>query len=457
MILPMRTDLLHRRKVSPLWTWIYRSRPMSALFRCLPSAWREKLSRGAADRLTRDLGFARTARWNQVARADDGVSASAHPFVADFGPQAGVNVIAFASGALGLGEAARRYSRALMDAGYPLVMHDVRPESVPGVRDPGLAAHEGAQLRHDVDLLFVNPDFLQQALAGIGPRPGSRPHRIACWFWELESLPDAWTDSIGLVDEFLVASSFVRDAVVKKTDKPVTLVPLPLLPSADSGLERSDFGLREDAFVFLSTFDFNSSFWRKNPLGVIAAFRAAFPSATERVQLLIKSSNGKGYPKLLAQLLDAAAEDQRIIIRDEVLEKQHLQSLHRCVDSFVSLHRAEGFGLAMAEAMALGKPVIATGWSGNMEFMTAHNSLLVPFTLLPIPPGHYPHAQGLRWAEPDLQQAARHMRQLVADPELAKTLGARAAHDVHSKMSAPAASLHLIDRLTAIKTGLEHA
>src|SRR5690242_13691328 len=127
MIYPMRTDLLHRRKASPLLAWIYRSSAMAALFRCLPSAWRDRLSRRAVDRLTRDLGFERTARWNLAARADDGVLAALHPRAADFGPQAGVNVIAFASGALGLGEAARRYSRALMDAGYPLVVHDVRP------------------------------------------------------------------------------------------------------------------------------------------------------------------------------------------------------------------------------------------------------------------------------------------------------------------------------------------
>jgi glycosyltransferase involved in cell wall biosynthesis len=228
---------------------------------------------------------------------------------------------------------------------------------------------------------------------------------------------------------------------------------LPLLPIADSGLGRRDFGLDEDAFVFLSTFDFNSSFWRKNPLGAIAAFRMAFPDPEDRVQLLIKSSNGKGYPKLLAQLLDAAAADRRIIVRDEVMEKQHLQSLHRCADCFVSLHRAEGFGLALAESMALAKPVIATGWSGNMEFMTEQNSLPVPYTLLPIPPGQYPHAHGQRWAEPDLREAAHHMRRLATDPALVRTVGARAASDVRSQMSEKTVISTLTERLAAIKSG----
>jgi glycosyltransferase involved in cell wall biosynthesis len=143
------------------------------------------------------------------------------------------------------------------------------------------------------------------------------------------------------------------------------------------------------------------------------------------------------------RLVAAARGDARIIVRDDLLEARHLRALQACCDACVSLHRCEGFGLLTAEAMLMGKPVIATGYSGNMEYMTPANSCLVDYRLVPVGAGDYPHAQGQRWAEPDIADAARHMRALYGDRALGHRLGDRAAADMHARYS-PAASLHAL-------------
>lgn len=420
----------------------------------LPAQWRENLARCVGSRLRRSLTFLRTERWKiSTPMENERVDKPAATIMTEqFTERAGVNVVAFASGPMGLGESARLYTRALIGRGYPVAVQDVALPSPVQLRDTSLVEYETRAPRHDIDLVFINPDYLDRALSSAGRMRASRRYTVACWFWELEKFPDDWYASLGLVDEFLVASSFVHDLLVRVTNKPILKVPLPLFPTSDSGLTRHDFGLRDDAFIFLTTFDFNSSFWRKNPLGAIAAFRTAFPERGIPVQLLVKSVNGVGYPKLLSQLLQAADEDERIVVRDDLISKSHLQALQRCSDAYVSLHRAEGFGLGMAESMALAKPVLATGWSGNMEFMTEQNSYLVPFKLVAVPPGQYPHAEDQRWAEPDIGHAAMLMRAMATtERDAAARRGMQAQHDVKTRLSGDTVASALIERLETIQ------
>ena len=138
------------------------------------------------------------------------------------------------------------------------------------------------------------------------------------------------------------------------------------------------------------------------------------------------------------------------MIRDEVIDRSHVQALQRCADAYVSLHRAEGFGLGLAESMRIGKPVIATAWSGNMEFMTAENSCLVGYRMISVGEGEYPHHAGQRWAEPDVECAARHMRRLVAEPAFAKRIGGRAAQDISQRFSAHNTAMQLVNRLRTL-------
>lgn len=374
------------------------------------------------------------------------------------GSRNGVNILGYIRGQFGLAESARMYARALIGAGIDVALYDIDLGLPHAWDDASLEPWIGTGMPHDVSIIFVNPDYLQPALKRIGTEKLEGKYLIACWFWELETIPPDWLEALEQVDEILVASRFVEDAFRRVTRKPITCVPLPLSALPDSGLERRDFGLEEDRFTFLVTFDFNSWIARKNPFAALAAFRQAFPDGRNDVRLLIKSSNGFRHPERFRQLLNAAADDGRIIVRDDVIDRAHVNALQRCCDAYVSLHRAEGFGLGLAECMALGKPVIATNWSGNLEFMTDHNAILVDYDLVPVKDGEYPHAQGALWAEVRLESAALAMRALADDPAAAAALGRCAREQVLARLSPAEAARLIVDqlgRIRADRTGVE--
>jgi len=297
---------------------------------------------------------------------------------------------------------------------------------------------------------FVNPDYLDVALTSIGHARMQGRHVIACWFWELDVIPESWLPAIEHVDEIMVASGFLEAAFRKVTDKPILRVPIPLSERPDSGLQRTDFGLPERKFIFLCSFDFHSFVARKNPHAVIGAFRAAFPHGRDDVRLLVKSSNGHMHPDALRELIAVTGGDARVILRDEVIEAAHVHALQRCCDAYVSLHRAEGFGLGLAECMALGKPVIATGWSGNLEFMTPSNACLVGYKLVPVA-GRYPESDGAMWAEADVMDAANAMRRLADNPQGAIELGRTASRDIREHLAPERAARHLSARLRELR------
>jgi glycosyltransferase involved in cell wall biosynthesis len=168
---------------------------------------------------------------------------------------------------------------------------------------------------------------------------------------------------------------------------------------------------------------------RKNPLGLVRAFSQAF-APDEGPLLVLKTLNSGVDPVGAARLRTAADERSDVLLLDVALPAAKQHALTTLCDAYVSLHRAEGFGLGLAEAMALGKPAIATGYSGNLDFMTPENSYLVPYELVPIPAGIDPYPGGARWADPDLDEAARLLRHVVEYPDEAREKGARAAADI---------------------------
>jgi glycosyltransferase involved in cell wall biosynthesis len=420
------------------------------LRRWIPIALRQRIRAMCTTSVGRDLRFVRTPAWygsalrasgKENARASFGVSSRTQ----------GLNLYGLFSRWLGLGECARLHARALLDAGFPVSLHDVDIDIPHARNDQTFTEHFREHPSYARDLIFVNPDHWSDTLQSIyGPAGKRDRYVIGYWFWELEEFPNAWLPALEQVDEIMVSSRFVERCLRNVTKKPITRVPLPVLLGHDSGLQRHHFGLNEHDYVFYCSFDFNSMVARKNPLAVIDAFCKAFPRGDEKVSLLIKSFNGHRDVVLLMKLAAIAARDRRIILRDDLLERADLQALHRCVDVHVSLHRSEGFGLGMAEAMCMGKPVIATAYSGNMEYMTNNNSCLVNYSLIPVGEGEYYHGQGQRWADPETEHAAHYMRALYQDRELGARLGKRAAQDMARDFSVDAFIGALQNRLLQI-------
>jgi glycosyltransferase involved in cell wall biosynthesis len=240
---------------------------------------------------------------------------------------------------------------------------------------------------HRNTLLYLNPDNLKPVWQRLDDRGDLRNrHRIGYWFWEIDAFPTKWRPALDLVDEVWVATDFVGTLVRRATDKPVIKIPHAVDIPPGRQYTRAEFGLPEHRFLFLFTFDFNSFSERKNPRAAIEAFALAFPAARNRAGLVIKCSQGYRYPEQLGELQALAARDPRIVVLDRVLSNADVFGLQRVCDAYVSLHRSEGLGLGMAECMAQGKPVIATAYSGNLEFMTESNSCLVDYALVPVRP-----------------------------------------------------------------------
>lgn len=427
-----------------LFSWVRRQGWLQRIYRRLPRSLRSRAAHTLVERAQQRARFVRTPVWDRpVGELELPVSCAGDQ------QRAGVNVYGYLRGQFGLAESARMYARALIDSGYPVALHEIELDLPHSFDDASLSAHMSSNARYANSLFFVNPDYFAAALDQVGAERLQGQRVIACWFWELEEVPESWLPALQLVDEIMVASSFVEQAFQRVTDKPILRVPLPLNPVPDSGLTRADFGLDPEHYVFLCSFDFNSLIHRKNPLAAIEAFRRAFPRSRDDVQLLLKTSNGHRHHDLFLALLNAIADDPRVVVRDEVIDRAHVQALQRCADAYVSLHRSEGFGLGLAESMALGKPVIATAWSGNLEFMTAENSCLVDYRLIPVGEGEYLHAPGAMWADPDIDHAARHMRELADNRESGARTGARAASDVARILSPRSAAESLIARFEA--------
>jgi glycosyltransferase involved in cell wall biosynthesis len=278
-------------------------------------------------------------------------------------------------------------------------------------------------------------------------RPGVR--RIAVWYWELEELPAAWADKIRWPDEVWAPTRFIADAL-RVIGKPVfPMLPAVRLPAFDP-LPKPHFGLSSDRFTFLFVFDMNSRLPRKNPVALIRAFRRAF-RPDEPVELAIKvSPQGEFYPDWWRELRTAAREAGVTLI-DRNLSRGELLALMNAADAYASLHRSEGFGLTMAEAMLLGKPTVATGYSGNLDFMTPENSYLVDHSRAVIEDDTPPYPKGCVWAEPSVEHAAALLRRVYAHPAEARAKGERARAELLRLLSPEAAGARMKARLDAIR------
>lgn len=311
----------------------------------------------------------------------------------------------------------------------------------------------------NINLVAVNADQLLNFATEVGPDFFTGRYTIGAWAWEIEEFPDHWPEAFALVDEIWTSSNHSRRAIAAMTGRPVFALPLPVVPPpVDPHLTRSDFGL-PDGYLFLFCFDFLSVVARKNPAGLIAAFSDAFSPGDGPI-LVVKTINGDQRPTELQSLQRLVRGRSDIVLLDGYLDRERNGALMNLCDCYVSLHRSEGFGLTMAEAMALGKPVIATGYSGNLDYMDHQTAYLVPSSPARVPDGCFPYPAGGTWAEPNLPAAASLMRRVAENPAEAADLGVRARSAVMARHGLSARCSFIRERYNhaqrALADGLAH-
>jgi glycosyltransferase involved in cell wall biosynthesis len=323
----------------------------------------------------------------------------------------------------GLGESARLMISALAGMHTPTMALDLG--------DPTARQREKLELPPAGMplVLHVNSPLMPLALLRLPRRLIKGRRVIGYWAWELPTMPANWKLGLDFVHEIWVPSQFTADAIATmlppRSPMPLRVMPHPLAvcPPVPSDKRRADFGLPEDAVITLLSFSLASSFARKNPLAAIAAHRAAFGNRADRI-LLIKLTNAAFYPRDYEALVDAARGLDNVRFETRMFDTADRNALTACADIVLSLHRSEGLGLVPAEAMMLGVPVVATGWSGTAEFMDSNSARMVDYRLVPaIDPRGVFEAPGAVWAEADIDCAATHLRELADDPGLRASLG----------------------------------
>jgi glycosyltransferase involved in cell wall biosynthesis len=358
----------------------------------------------------------------------------------------GFNVVGHLRAASGLGNTARLFIDVLTRKGHAVAGLDVDEyaDANTAAALPGTPLFPAEQLPFQRTLIVVALARLPHLWIKSGPTLLRAGHRIAgLIFWELPVIPRAWLPSLRLFDAALACSHYVRQAFETAVPEVPTVFaehPLNPFPTGHRREQtRRRFGIPQAAVAFCCSFDPRSGFVRKNTVGAIAAWRQAFPQTAEAC-LVIKMngtanlSEDREYLRLLSEI----RSDPRIILIGEQLSHDDVMQLFDCCDVFVSLHRSEGLGLVPMEAMSLGKLVIATGYSGNVTFMTGQNSMPVPYHLIE-PRGDVPFflrkfaGKNAAWAEPDLTAAAAMMRRSANDEALRDQLGRRAASDIAAR------------------------
>jgi glycosyltransferase involved in cell wall biosynthesis len=358
-----------------------------------------------------------------------------------------VNVAGYFTAEIGIGEAVRLLVSALDAAAVPLL--PLSPPTLPSSRKD----HQYVSLPigapgFPLNLICINADGLLRFREEVGSGFFDGRYNIGLWWWEVDRLPTEWHAAFDLLDELWVGSEHVASALSPISPIPVYTVRIPILARNTAPLDRTALGLA-DEWVFLSMFDHGSVVERKNPLGTIAAFTQAF-SPSSGAALILKSVNAEHDHVGRDRVRAAAAPHPHVHLLEGHLSPAQTHALIATADCFVSLHRAEGLGLVPAEAMMLGKPVIATGYSGNLDYMTPANSYLVDYSLREVGSGCWPYPEDAVWAEADLEHAAQLMREVFEDQSAARERGALAAAQLAETHSLLAAGRSMRSRIESV-------
>jgi glycosyltransferase involved in cell wall biosynthesis len=372
----------------------------------------------------------------------------------------GALLVGYPRAEMGMGEHVRNTAVALSSRRYPFSIFDFNSGLDCGLNDRSCDAWISSDWPDRlVNLLHINADQTLALHKCLGDAFFSAAeYNVGYWAWELERFPKEWSGAIDLVDELWAPSTFIADAMRMATAKPVNVMPLRVDPgeAEDPGLEV--YGVMPEDFVFLFFFDFSSFKQRKNPEGVLDAFRRAFPDpARDRdVRLVIKTIGEARNPEAARRLRAQVADDPRVVIITGTLPKARLNGLVAQCSAFVSLHRSEGFGRGLAEAMFYGKPTIATGYSGNLDFMSAETSYLVDYDLVPVRQGEYVYPSGARWAAPRVDHAAALMREVREGYAAAMKRAELGRAYIRSRHSTAAIADKLLGRLGTVAGPVEN-
>jgi glycosyltransferase involved in cell wall biosynthesis len=344
----------------------------------------------------------------------------------------GINLTGYVRAESGMGEGARSLIRAMEAVTLPHTVADL-DLNVLSRMDDHSAGEVSGDYEYGINLFVVNADQVGAVMDHVGPGRLEGRHNVGFWLWEQEHFPRRWLGAFDHFCELWTPSRFCMDALSAVAPVPVRRVPLTVEAKASSAASRTNFELPQEAFLVLFIFDFLSYFERKNPIALVQAFRRAFENR-EDVVLVLKTANTQHNPEAFAALQrEMTGVPVRLI--DRYLSRQEIFDLMAVCDCYASLHRSDGFGHTIAEAMSLGKPVVATDYSGNTDFMHPGNSLPVGYELVTLERDSGPYARGSLWADPDVDHAAELLRRVYDDRDLASRLGERGRRDVTAQLS----------------------
>lgn len=364
----------------------------------------------------------------------------------------GINLIGPVTCDSGLGQSSR------------LLAEEIRLSDIPFSLTSFVSSNQLSSTNHDFDryitnsqsyginIFHINMHEIPIGVRKLGLNILNYHYNIAYWLWEVEKFPDEWIPLITQMDEIWTPSEFSSNSIRKVTKKPVITVPYHVMAPVNGKLNRSDFGLPENMFLFLMMFDKSSVAERKNPRAVIEAFKKAFEEIRSSIQdqnqiketqLSVENQNQIKEPALVIKISNATEEDfhalqtelkgYHVFFIKDILSKEDVNRLIQLCDVYVSLHRSEGYGLVLAEAMLLGTPTIATAYSSNVEFQTETSACLVKYKLKKIGKDIIPYHASDVWAEPDISDASNYMKRLYSDSEFYRSIKAEGLKTIQEK------------------------
>lgn len=363
-----------------------------------------------------------------------------------------INLVGHPFAPIGMGEHVRCSYRSLRSVGLLPTVRDIYKLQPPDADELAEFSKAATEEFADINIFHINADEVKQAMAHITFHKPLTGYNIVYPAWELGRYPKEWATQLDQYDEIWAPSKFIKLSLEAECQRPVIHMPLACEVLLSSFLSRRYFEIPESDYVFLYFFDVRSYPHRKNPQAVIEAFRKLLSlKPFARARLVMKINGAQLVPKLMAELRESISDVMHsVTLLCDLMSDNETKNLVRCCDCFLSLHRSEGFGRGMAEAMYLGKPVIATAYSGNMDFTSADTTFLVPYNLISVVEGAYPHWQNQVWADPDVDVATAYMAKLLVDPQIGRILGARASRHIRTKFGYRATGIRCRHRLEQI-------